>query len=103
MNCVPTIKHGGGSLMIWGCMSSKSVGKLIFIEGTMDRFCYKRILSENLEDSRVQLDLLPDFIFQQDNDPKHKSKYEQDFFRENGIHILPNHQTLIQLNIFGIM
>ena len=33
--CVlPTVKHGGGSVMIWGCMSAASTGELQFIEGT---------------------------------------------------------------------
>ena len=35
--CVlPTVKHGGGSVMVWGCMSAASTGELQFIEGTMN-------------------------------------------------------------------
>ena len=34
-NCLPTIKHGGGNIMIWGCMSSKGVGKLVIIRGVI--------------------------------------------------------------------
>ncbi len=35
--CVlPTVKHGGGSVMVWGCMSAAGTGELQFIEGTMD-------------------------------------------------------------------
>ncbi len=33
--CVfPTVKHGGGSVVIWGCMSAAGTGELQFIEGT---------------------------------------------------------------------
>ncbi|KAF9761922.1 Transposable element Tc1 transposase [Nosema granulosis] len=32
-NLSPTIKHGSGSIMVWGCFSYKGVGKLVFIEG----------------------------------------------------------------------
>ncbi len=35
--CVlPTVKHGGGSVMVWGCMSAAGTGELQFIEGTMN-------------------------------------------------------------------
>jgi transposase len=87
-NCIPTIKHGGGDVTLWGCMSSKRVGRLEFIEGIMDRYSYKRILAENLVLSCEILGLPEDFIFQQDNNPKHKSQYVREFFRENSINVL---------------
>ncbi len=35
--CVlPTVKYGGGSVMVWGCMSAAGTGELQFIEGTMN-------------------------------------------------------------------
>ncbi len=35
--CVlPTVKHGGWSVMDWGCLSAAGTGELQFIEGTMN-------------------------------------------------------------------
>ncbi len=39
--CVlPTVNHGGGGVMVWGCISAASAGKLHFIEGTMNANMY---------------------------------------------------------------
>ncbi len=61
--CVlPTVKHGGGSVMVWGCMSAAGTGELQFIEGTMNANKYCDILKQSMISS------------QHDNDPKHTSK-----------------------------
>ncbi len=45
--CVlPTVKHGGGSVMVWGCMSAAGTGELHFIEGTMNANMYCDILKQ---------------------------------------------------------
>jgi transposase len=73
-NLVPTVKHGGGSVMVWGCMSAAGVGKLHIIEGIMDHKMYIRILKDNLSASAEKLGLQGTYIFQQDNDPKHTAQ-----------------------------
>ena len=71
-NIRPTIKHGGGSVMVWGCMSALGVGKLVFIDGTMDKHVYLSILKERLHASAEKMGLSRnEYYFQQDNDPKH--------------------------------
>ena len=45
-NLRPTVKHGGGSVMVWGC-----VGNLVSIDGIMDHKLYMYILQKNLKES----------------------------------------------------
>lgn len=73
-NLVGTVKHGGGGIMVWGCMAAAGVGKLSFIESTMDRWGYLNILKQNLKQSAENLGLSSTFWFQQDNDPKHTAE-----------------------------
>ncbi|MGH0130460.1 UNVERIFIED_CONTAM: hypothetical protein FKN15_035187 [Acipenser sinensis] len=73
VNTIPTVKHGGGSIILWGCFSSAGTGKLVRIEGKMDGAKYRQILEENLFQSAKDLKLGRKFTFQQDNDPKHKA------------------------------
>jgi len=70
-NLIPTVKHGGGSVLVWGCMSATGVGKLHIINGIMDHKMYIEILKENLHVSTQKLEISDNYIFQHDNDPKH--------------------------------
>ncbi len=51
-NTIPTVKHGGGNIMLWGCFSAKGTGRLICIEGRMDGAMYQQppSLSKSTED-----------------------------------------------------
>ena len=71
--CVmPTVKHGGGNVMVWGCMSATYVGELHFIEGNMNSNIYCEILQQSMIPSLQKLGRRA--VFQHDNDPKHTSK-----------------------------
>lgn len=73
-NLTATVKHGGGSVMVWGCMSAAGTGNLVFIESTMNSKDYLAILQNNLLPSVQKLGLTSPWVFQQDNDPKHTAK-----------------------------
>ncbi|GFX31837.1 transposable element Tcb2 transposase [Trichonephila clavipes] len=69
-----TIKHGGGLIMVWGCMAATGVGNLVIIDGIMNQYSYLNILKNNLSQRASKLGLDGSFTFQQDNDPKHMSR-----------------------------
>ncbi|KFM60226.1 Transposable element Tcb1 transposase, partial [Stegodyphus mimosarum] len=58
-------------VMIWGCMASKGVGNLCFIDGNMTARTYIDVLRDNLPQSAIKLGISNSYYFQQDNDPKH--------------------------------
>ncbi|GFW24664.1 transposable element Tcb1 transposase [Trichonephila clavipes] len=70
-NLVPTVKYGGGGVMVWGCMAANGVGRRTFIDSTLNHMGFINILKENLKQGEQDLNLGDDFWFQEDNDPKH--------------------------------
>ena len=72
-NLKPTVKHGGGNVMMWGCFSSAGMGEMEFIDNIMDHMGYLRILKNHLHSSAEKLGIRNTFHFYQDNDPKHKA------------------------------
>ncbi len=87
-NTVPTVKHGGGSIMRWGCFSAAGTGRLVAIEGKMNAAKYRDILDENLLQSAQDLRLGRRFTFQQDNDPKHTAKITKEWLHNNSVTVL---------------
>uniref|UniRef100_A0A8C6M2W5 Phosphorylase b kinase regulatory subunit n=1 Tax=Nothobranchius furzeri TaxID=105023 RepID=A0A8C6M2W5_NOTFU len=43
-NTIPTVKHGGGNIMLWGCFSAKGTGRLIRVQDRMNGAMYREIL-----------------------------------------------------------
>ncbi len=37
-NTIPTVKHGGGNIMLWGCFSAKGPGRLICVKERMNEY-----------------------------------------------------------------
>ncbi len=80
---VPTVKHGGGSVLMWGCMSAAGVGEQHFIDGIMNSQMCCSILKEKMLPSLHALGRRA--LFQHDNDPKHTSKATVGFLKKNRV------------------
>ncbi|GFX90589.1 transposable element Tc1 transposase [Trichonephila clavipes] len=52
---IPTVKHEGGSMMVFGCMAVSGVGNLVFIDQIMHKMAYLNILQNNLKESADKL------------------------------------------------
>lgn len=82
-------KHGGGSLMLWGCFMWEGPGFIAKIDGGLDSNLYVDILQDDyLNSLKYYSRSLKNSIFQQDNDPKHTSKLTQTWLQNNKVTVL---------------
>lgn len=79
---VPTVKHVGGSALMWGCMSAAGVGELHFIDGIINSQMYS-ILKEKMLPSLHALGRCA--LFQHDDNPKRTSKATVGFLKKNSV------------------
>ncbi|KAK6318536.1 hypothetical protein J4Q44_G00118270 [Coregonus suidteri] len=86
-NTIPTVKHGGGNIILWGCFSAKGTGRLHRIEGRMDGAMYREILANNLPSVRA-LKMGHGWVFQHDNDPKHTARATKEWLRKKHLKVL---------------
>ena len=68
-----TVKHGGGSVMVWGSISTEGTGPLVRLHGKINSSAYKSILSKYAVPYMRACDAQP-AIFMQDNAPCHTAK-----------------------------
>jgi len=84
------VKHGGGKVTVWGMITAQGVGRIVRIEGNLNKELYCEILQDDVLGSYHDLHLdYRDYYFQQDNDPKHTAKIVQAWFLKNHVDLLP--------------
>ena len=75
--------------MIWGSMSWEGAEHVTRIDGRMDAELFMSILDDDPQESIKYYKKKPsDVLFQQANDPKHKSKKAQKWLQDTGFEIV---------------
>ncbi|KAK3575061.1 hypothetical protein QTP86_019760 [Hemibagrus guttatus] len=95
---IPTVKHGGGNIMLWGCFSAKGPGRLIRVKERMNGAMYHEILSKNLLPSARALKMKRGWVFQHDNDPKHTARATKEWLRKKHFKVLERPSQSPDLN-----
>lgn len=86
---VPTVKHGGGGVMVWSCFTWESLGPLVRAEGTINSQKYIDIMKANLIPFMQGLEgEIVDYEYQQDNASVHTSKLTTTFFETSDINVM---------------
>lgn len=87
---IPWAPYGGGSLMVWGCITRQGVGRLRLVQGTMDSKQYVSILQDALFGTLSDYSITPRAIlFQHDRDSKHMSSFTRGWLQRQNISVLP--------------
>lgn len=84
-----TAKHGGGSVMVWGCITGQGRGRIVKCDESVNAAFYQRVLGTGylgtLKDRSIPKH---QHIFQHDGAPAHTSKKIKSLLRDFNVDVL---------------
>ena len=85
--CTKTsIKFGGGSVIVFGMISTADTGPLVRLHGKINITVYKEILKKHVLNLRTAINQLA--VFMQDNTPYHTAKSVKAFLSEEDVTVM---------------
>uniref|UniRef100_A0A8B9H3I6 FZ domain-containing protein n=1 Tax=Astyanax mexicanus TaxID=7994 RepID=A0A8B9H3I6_ASTMX len=99
-NIILKLQHGGGSVMVWGCLADLGPGQFAVIIGTINSALYQKILKENVRPSVCDLKLRCTYVLQQVNVSKHTNKFTSEWLKKKVTEW--SSQSLIEMLWHGI-
>ena len=95
-----SVKHGGGPIMLWGCLTSRGLGALLNIQGPLNARGYISVLEQDLCGSLLAFGfILEEIIFQQDNGPMQTTKIVEEWFGKQTFCVLEWPAQSFDLNL----
>ena len=82
------MKHSGGNIMVLGCFAYSETEEYTIKDSTKSSAKYIKNLEACLQSSAHKLEPGSDWMFQQDNDPKHTAKFTRTLFKVNNIKVM---------------
>ena len=93
------MQKGGGSISLWGRMTSEGIGDLVFYNGRVNGQTYVHVIGDTLiRFIKRKFNATDSFMLIQDNAPSHISNYAMKFFKANGIPVMSCRSTSPDLN-----
>ena len=86
--CINGVVSHDKGVMVWGCLCANGVGNLYQINGIMNRFIYKNILSSQMIPSAQKLFGNNPWIFQHDNSKIHTANIVKRLLENSNIQTL---------------
>ncbi|KAF7653800.1 hypothetical protein LDENG_00078120 [Lucifuga dentata] len=87
-NSIPTVKHGGSSIILWGHFSSAGTGEFARTEGRMDGAKYREALEKILKKSAKKTRNGHRKWMDGWTDPKHKARDTTEWLIKNKVDVL---------------
>ncbi len=94
---IATVKHDE-KVNVWGCFCGNGVGKLYWIKDILYKKEYVQILQTQMLPSAARLLGGQNWLFQQDNDPKHTAIVSRNWIRDNCVNVLEWPPQSLDLN-----